>query len=52
MYGGNSGVFDDIGVKTEQFSKTNRVMPPSTQRWTGAERDAQKAITATLTLLD
>ncbi|MEH1908190.1 hypothetical protein [Nostoc sp.] len=50
--GGNSGVFDDIGVKTEQFSKTNRVMPPSTQRWTGAERDAQKAITATLTLLD
>ncbi|MEH2073574.1 MAG: hypothetical protein V7K57_04165 [Nostoc sp.] len=50
--GGNSGIFDDIGVKTERFSITNRVMPPSTQRWTGAERDAQKAITATLTLLD
>ncbi|BAB73673.1 hypothetical protein [Nostoc sp. PCC 7120 = FACHB-418] len=50
--GGKNGVFDDIGVKTEQFSTTNRVMPPLTQRWTGAERDAQKAITATLTLLD
>lgn len=50
--GGNNGVFDDIGVKTERFSITNRVMPPTTQRWTGAERDAQKAITATLTLLD
>ncbi|MDZ8186638.1 MAG: hypothetical protein RMX96_17535 [Nostoc sp. ChiSLP02] len=50
--GGNNGVFDDIGVKTEQFSITNRVMPPTTQRWTGAQRDAQKAITAILTLLD
>ncbi|MBD2501559.1 pPIWI_RE_Z domain-containing protein [Anabaena azotica] len=50
--GGKNGVFDDIGVKTEQFSTTNRVVSPLTQRWTGAERDAQKAITATLTLLD
>jgi hypothetical protein len=50
--GGNNGVFDDIGVKTEQFSKNNRVIPLPTLRWTGAERQAQQAITATLTLLD
>ncbi|QIR36230.1 hypothetical protein HCG51_05285 [Tolypothrix sp. PCC 7910] len=50
--GGNNGVFDDIGVKTEQFSKNNCVIPLPTLRWTGAERQAQQAITATLTLLD
>jgi hypothetical protein len=49
---GNDGVFDTINIKTEQYMIPNRVPPPLTQRWTGAERDAQKAITATLTLLD
>ncbi|KYC41371.1 hypothetical protein WA1_21955 [Scytonema hofmannii PCC 7110] len=48
----NGGVFDEIGVKTEDYMRFNRNPPPLTQRWTGAERDAQKAITATLTLLD
>jgi pPIWI RE three-gene island domain Z len=49
---GNDGVFDTINLKTEQYMIPNRVPPSLTQRWTGAERDAQKAITATLTLLD
>ena len=48
----NGGVFDDIGVKTEDYMRFNRNPPPLTQRWTGAERDVQKAVTATLTLLD
>ncbi|MBW4561867.1 MAG: hypothetical protein KME32_12075 [Mojavia pulchra JT2-VF2] len=48
----NGGVFDDIGVKTEDYMRFNRVTPALMQRWTGAERDVQKAVTATLTLLD
>ncbi|MFN6477044.1 hypothetical protein [Nostoc sp. DedQUE07] len=48
----NGGVFDDIGVKTEDYMRFNRRPPPLMQRWTGAERDVQKAVTATLTLLD
>lgn len=48
----NDGVFDTVNIRTEQYMIQNRVPPPLTQRWTGAERDAQKAITATLTLLD
>ncbi len=47
-----NGVFDDISVKTENYMRSDRTPSPLMQRWTGAERDVQKAVTATLTLLD
>ncbi|MDJ0600402.1 MAG: hypothetical protein QNJ37_16375 [Crocosphaera sp.] len=43
-----NGVFDDIGVKTEQSS---RQRSPLKSRWSKAQRDAQTAIDMTLTLL-
>ena len=46
------GVFDEVSVPTEEYMRDNRVPPILMQRWTGAERDALKAITATLTMLD
>ncbi|MGB3787172.1 MAG: hypothetical protein WA949_04115, partial [Phormidesmis sp.] len=46
------GIFDEVSVPTEEYMRHNRVPPILTQRWTGAERDALKAITATLTMLD
>jgi len=48
----NGGVFDDIGVQTEDYMRFNRVTPPLMQRWTTAERHVQSVVTATLTLLD
>ena len=48
----NNGVFDEVSVETEEYMRTNRVPPSLMQRWTGAERDVQKAVTAVLTLLD
>lgn len=46
------GVFDDISVKTENHMVVDRTPSALMQRWTGAERDVQKVVTATLTLLD
>lgn len=46
------GIFDEIGVKTEQFARENRRQLPLMQRWMSAERHAQTIVTATLTLLD
>lgn len=48
---GKNGVFDTINTETEQYMVANRVPPSLTQRWVGAQRDAQKVVTATLTLL-
>jgi len=52
LTGGESGVFDDLSVHTETFSRRERVPAAGTQRWTGAERGSLTAITAVLTLLD
>jgi Rad3-related DNA helicase len=46
-----SGVFDDIGVKTEQSNREESQRSPLKARWKAAQRDSQKAIEATLTLL-
>ena len=49
---GKDGVFDEIGRATEDHMSQDRT--PSqliTQRWVGAQRAAQQAITVTLTLL-
>ncbi|MGB3653587.1 MAG: hypothetical protein WBA41_20560 [Rivularia sp. (in: cyanobacteria)] len=46
------GIFDEIGIKTEQFTAKNRRQLPLMQRWISAERHAQTIVTATLTLLD
>lgn len=48
----SDGVFDEITTPTEEYMIANRTPLPPTQRWVGAERDAQQAVTATLTLLD
>ena len=48
----NDGVFDAIGIKTEQYAKSNRVPPRVQQRWNSAQRQGQNAITTTLTLLN
>ena len=52
LTGGEKGVFDSLGVHTEAFSRGERVPFTGTQRWAGAERGSQTAITALLTLLD
>ena len=52
LVNGKDGVFDEVSVPTEEYMRTNRVPPLVTQRWTGAERDSLKVITATLTMLD
>lgn len=49
---GNDGVFDEIGIKTEQYARNNRVPPRVQQRWNSAQRQGQNAITTTLTLLN
>lgn len=46
------GVFDTISTATEEYARENRVMSSVTSRWTGAQRSAQTATTAILTLLD
>lgn len=49
---GKDGVFDKMGLATERHMVLERTPnQPTTQRWVGAQRDSQKAITATLTLL-
>ena len=48
----NDGVFDKLGIHTERFSVPNRQPAQGTQRWMGAQRDTQTAISATLTLLN
>jgi len=45
------GVFDKSSVPTEAYMNGDRVQPIATQRWVDAERDALKAVTATLTML-
>ncbi len=52
LTGGEKGLFDSLGVYTEVFSRGERVPFAGTQRWAGAERGSQTAITALLTLLD
>ena len=52
LVNGKDGIFDYVSVPTEEYMRENRVPPSLTQRWTGAERDALKVITATLTMLD
>ncbi len=47
----NDGIFDEIGIKTEQYARNNRVPPRVQQRWNSAQRQGQNAITTTLTLL-
>ncbi|MCR8526134.1 hypothetical protein WB334_24860, partial [Escherichia coli] len=46
-----SGVFDDIGVKTEQSNRIDLLRSPLKARWSAVQRNAQTAINATLTLL-
>ncbi|MEG4250286.1 pPIWI_RE_Z domain-containing protein [Microcoleus sp. Pol10D4] len=46
-----NGVFDNINVKTEQSERIDLVRSPLKSRWSGVQRDAQKAIIATLTFL-
>lgn len=46
-----NGVFDITGVKTEQSSRIEALRSPLKARWSGVQRDSQKAIEATLTLL-
>ena len=45
------GVFDKSSVLTEAYMNSDRVPEIATQRWADAERDALKAVTATLTML-
>ncbi len=45
------GVFDDIGVKTEQSYRIDLWLSPLKSRWSHIQRNAQTAINATLTLL-
>ncbi|MEL7407236.1 MAG: DUF3962 domain-containing protein, partial [Cyanobacteria bacterium J06558_2] len=47
----SDGVFDEIGIKTEQYARNNRVPPRIQQRWNNAQRQGQNAISTTLTLL-
>jgi hypothetical protein len=49
---GQDGVFDTVGVQTAAAQRRQRVVPPLTSRWTGAERASETLITTTLTLLD
>lgn len=46
-----SGVFDNIGVKTEQSNRVDLLRSPLKSRWSAVQRNAQTAINATLTLL-
>ncbi len=46
-----SGVFDDIGVKTEQSYRIDLFRSPLKSRWSHVQRNAQTVINATLTLL-
>ena len=46
-----NGVFDDIGVKTEQSNRIEAVRSPLKSRWSAVQRDAQTAINITLALL-
>ena len=46
-----NGVFDSIGVRTEESSRINLLRSPLKSRWSGVQRDAQTAINITLTLL-
>jgi hypothetical protein len=45
------GVFDLTGVKTEQSNRNEALRSPPKARWKAAQRDSQKVIEATLTLL-
>ncbi|MDJ0579332.1 hypothetical protein [Crocosphaera sp.] len=49
--GSRNGVFDHIGVKTEQSTRGQALRSPLTSRWSKVQRDAQTAINMTLTLL-
>ena len=46
-----NGVFDQIGVRTEESNRINLLRSPLKSRWSGVQRDAQTAINITLTLL-
>ncbi len=46
-----NGVFDITGVKTEQSRRGEALRSPLKSRWKAVQRDSQKAIEATLTLL-
>ena len=46
------GVFDEVSIPTEEYMRDDRVPARLTQYWVGVERDALKAVTATLALLD
>lgn len=45
------GVFDKIGVKTEQSYRIEALRSPLKSRWSAVQRNAQTAISTTLTLL-
>lgn len=46
-----NGVFDELGVKTEQSKRTELLRSPLKSRWSNVQRNAQTAINTTLTLL-
>jgi pPIWI RE three-gene island domain Z len=46
-----SGVFDELGVKTEQSNRAELLRSPLKSRWSNVQRNAQTAINTTLTLL-
>ncbi len=46
-----SGVFDEIGIKTEESYRQELWRSPLKARWSAVQRDAQTAINITLTLL-
>ena len=48
---GRNGVFDNIGVRTEESRRINLLRSPLKSRWSAVQRNAQTAINITLTLL-
>jgi hypothetical protein len=48
---GGTGLLDDLDPQVTSYLTRNRVPPPSTARWVGAERGAAEATTPIITLL-
>ena len=46
-----NGIFDKIGVRTEESNRINLLRSPLKSRWSAVQRNAQTAINITLTLL-
>jgi len=49
---GGEGILDDLDLRTTAYWTQNRIAPPPTSRWIGAQRHSLTAVSQLLSLLD